>query len=82
MTLALGLAATFLGAAFAISGYTNRPIGRLLFGYWDAPGSSATASAPAPGNALTGGVYASGDGGQSVKAFLPDPVGAAQKGAQ
>lgn len=75
MTLALGLAATFIGAAFVISGYSNRPLGRLLFGYWDAPGTSTSApAATAPGTALTGGVHAPGS--------VTDPVGAAHKGTQ
>lgn len=70
MTLALGLAVAFIGGAFLISGYSDRPIGRLLFGYWDAPGASAAVVPPgkaAPGNALSGGVHAPG----------VDPVGAA-----
>jgi hypothetical protein len=44
LTLALGLAATFIGAAFVIAGYSDRSLGRLLFGYWDAPGTSKTAA--------------------------------------
>jgi hypothetical protein len=61
MNLALGLGATFIGAALVISGYSDRPIGRLLFGYWDAPGSTNTApkaAPPEPGNASTGGTHA------------------------
>lgn len=61
MTLALGLGVTFVGAVFVLAGYTDRPIGRLLFGYWDAPGSkdsAAAATAPKAGTAATGGVYA------------------------
>lgn len=74
MTLALGLAATFIGGALVIAGYTDRSLTRLLFGYWDAPGSSKTAppgTAPtAPANALTGGVHAPSTApGRPVNAF-------------
>jgi hypothetical protein len=59
MTLALGLLAMLFGADLVISGITKRPVGRLAFGYWDAPGgNTATATSAAPGNAATGGVYA------------------------
>lgn len=61
MTLALGLAAVLVGADLIIAGYTKRPIGRLLLGYWDAPGASGLPTTPAPsapGNAMTGGAYA------------------------
>jgi hypothetical protein len=62
VTLALGLAAVFVGSAMALAGYTKRPLGRLLFGYWDAPGSSSSATdlPPAPANAASGGVHAPG----------------------
>lgn len=67
MTLALGLLSVLLGADLVISGITKRPVGRLVFGYWDAPGTDTTA-APPPGNASTGGTYAPGStAGQVAK---------------
>jgi hypothetical protein len=61
MTLALGLLATFLGAALVIAETTDRPFTRLLLGNWDAPGSDKTATPPTanktPGNAMNGGAY-------------------------
>lgn len=59
MTLALGLLAMIGGADLVISGITKRPLGRLLFGYWDVPGTDQSAAPPA-GNASTGGPYAPG----------------------
>lgn len=38
MTLALGLAATFIGVALVIAGYTGKPLPGLLFGHWDSGG--------------------------------------------
>lgn len=62
MQVAIALAAMFLGADMIIAGYTKRPISRLILGYWDAPGTNTPAVVPgstkAPGNAMTGGVYA------------------------
>lgn len=60
MQLAIGLIAVFAGVDLVLAGYTKRPFSRLLFGYWDKPGSSSS-SGPAtlpPGNAATGGVHA------------------------
>jgi hypothetical protein len=62
--LALGLVSVFAGVAVAIAGYTKRPVSRLLFGYWDKPGTTVGPSAPAElpaaqgANAATGGVHA------------------------
>jgi len=59
----LGLVAVFVGVAMGIAGYTKRPLSRLLFGYWDKPGTQVDTShpaelPPAPANAATGGVHA------------------------
>lgn len=51
MTLALGLLALFFGTDLIISAVTKRPLGRLVFGYWDAPGSDTTGAAPTGGQA-------------------------------
>lgn len=64
MQASLGLVAIFVGAAMAIAGYTKRPLSRLLFGYWDKPGTEVDESHPAElpaargANAATGGVHA------------------------
>jgi hypothetical protein len=66
MTLALGLAASFVGACMTLAGFTNRPLSRLLYGYWDAPGTTTPAGGTNPpgtsgtrgANASTGGTYA------------------------
>lgn len=60
MTLALGLGATFIGAAFTIAGYKGWALTPLLFGRWGEGASSTppnAKTAPTPGNASNGGVY-------------------------
>lgn len=48
------------GADLVIAGATKRSIARLALGYWDAADTQASGlstAAPAPANALTGGVH-------------------------
>jgi hypothetical protein len=80
MTLALGLLAILGGTDLLISGITKRPLGRLVFGYWDAPGSTTAAAPPTGANAASGGVYAPPGpvgpvGGNTAPAGPVGPVG-------